>query len=86
MCMIAKGRNLNRMNRTNDPLELQKNFLDEFDGKLVNIIMVNGYQMKCFVNDHDGDIMIVTRPGETPQQDVQSMIFKHAISTIEPIR
>ena len=78
-----QGRNLDKLRRE---WGLQREFLDQLDGEPVNIIMINGYQMKCFVNNIDGEVLIVTRPGTTTKKDVQCMIYKHAISTIEPTK
>ncbi len=83
MCTLSRGRN---MNRQNSRIALQREYLESLDGKLVTIIMVNGYQLKCYINDIDDSVVIITRPGPTIEQDVQCMIFKHAISTIEPAK
>ena len=44
----------------------------------VNIITMNGFQMVCKILEEDGDHIVVNCGGK------KKMIYKHAISTIEP--
>ena len=45
---------------------------------LVNIITMNGFQMICKILEEDVDHIVVNFGGR------KKMIYKHAISTIEP--
>ena len=44
----------------------------------VNIITINGFQMICKILEEDSDNIVVLCGGK------KKVIFKHAISTIEP--
>lgn len=44
----------------------------------VNIITVNGYQMVCKILHEENDYIVVLNANK------KKLIFKHAISTIEP--
>lgn len=44
----------------------------------VNIITVNGYQMACKILHEENDYIVVLNG------DKKKLVFKHAISTIEP--
>lgn len=46
----------------------------------VSVIMVNGFQMRGIIVSNDTEVMFVTAEGKT------QMVYKHAISTIAPIR
>lgn len=45
---------------------------------VVNIITMNGYQMLCKIIAEETDFIVVL------SNDKKKLIFKHAISTIEP--
>lgn len=45
---------------------------------VVNIITMNGYQMLCKIIAEEADFIVVL------SNDKKKLIFKHAISTIEP--
>ena len=48
------------------------------NGNIVKIITVNGYQMICKILHEEHDYVIVLNANK------EKLIFKHAISTIEP--
>lgn len=61
---------------------LQEELLDEIinDKNPVTVFLMNGFQIRGMVVDHDD--AIVAMEVETKQQ----IVFKHAISTIIPMR
>ena len=61
---------------------LQDDLLDEISsGKiLVTVFLMNGYQIKGLILDHDDAIVVLDVEGR------QQIIYKHAISTIIPVR
>lgn len=46
----------------------------------VNIITLNGFQMVCKILEEDADNIVVLCGGR------KKMVYKHAISTIEPAK
>lgn len=63
-------------------LNLQDAFLNQVrkDKILVTIYLVNGFQIKGMVKGFDNFTVIVELDGR------QQLVYKHAISTISPIR
>ena len=61
---------------------LQDYLLDEISsGKIpVTVFLMNGYQIKGLILDHDDAIVVLDVEGR------QQIIYKHAISTIIPVR
>lgn len=61
---------------------LQDDLLDEISsGKNpVTVFLMNGYQIKGLILDHDDAIVVLDVEGR------QQIIYKHAISTIIPVR
>lgn len=61
---------------------LQDDLLDEISsGKIpVTVFLMNGYQIKGSILDHDDAIVVLDVEGR------QQIIYKHAISTIIPVR
>lgn len=61
---------------------LQDDLLDEISsGKIpVTVFLMNGYQIKGLILDHDDAIVVLDVDGR------QQIIYKHAISTIIPVR
>lgn len=61
---------------------LQDDLLDEISsGKIpVTVFWMNGYQIKGLILDHDDAIVVLDVEGR------QQIIYKHAISTIIPVR
>lgn len=69
------------MNNKNQ-LNLQDTFLNQVrkDKILVTVYLVNGFQIKGIVKGFDNFTVIVEMDGR------QQLIYKHAISTVSPIR
>jgi len=63
-------------------LNLQDTFLNQVrkDKILVTVYLVNGFQIKGIVKGFDNFTVIVEMDGR------QQLIYKHAISTVSPIR
>ena len=61
---------------------LQDDLLDEISsGKIpVTVFLMNGYQIKGLILDHDDAIVVLDVEGR------QQIIYTHAISTIIPVR
>lgn len=61
---------------------LQDDLLDEISsGKIpVTVFLINGYQIKGLILDHDDAIVVLDVEGR------QQIIYKHAIPTIIPVR
>lgn len=61
---------------------LQDDLLNEIvDEKVpVTIFLMNGFQIRGMIADHDDAIVVVEADGK------QQLIYKHAISTITPFR
>lgn len=61
---------------------LQDDLLNEIvDEKIpVTIFLMNGFQIRGMIADHDDAIVVVETDGK------QQLIYKHAISTITPFR
>ncbi len=63
-------------------MNLQDSFLNQARLQKIplNIYLVNGFQIKGVVTGFDSFIIMLDAPGK------QSMIYKHAISTITPLK
>lgn len=63
-------------------LNLQDVFLNQIrkDGTPVTIFLLNGFQIKGFVRGFDNFTVVMDSDGK------QQLIYKHAISTIIPLR
>ena len=84
MCSLSHGRNFNRRN-SNYGENLEMRFLSSMDGKEVTVIMINGYQLKGYINEVDEEtILITTLQSRFPGVEKQCMVYKNAISTIMP--
>ena len=61
---------------------LQDELLDEvIEGKTpVAVFLMNGFQIRGTVLDHDDAVVVVETEGK------HQMIYKHAISTVSPMR
>jgi len=61
---------------------LQDELLDEIieDKTPVAVFLMNGFQLRGSILDHDDAIVIIENEGK------QQMVYKHAISTVSPIR
>lgn len=61
---------------------LQDSFLNQIrkEGVLVTVYLVNGYQLKGFVRSFDSFTVLLDVDGR------QQLVYKHAISTIAPMR
>ncbi|HVJ48661.1 RNA chaperone Hfq [Desulfitobacterium sp.] len=64
------------------PINLQDTFLNQVrkENLPVTIYLVNGFQLKGIVRGFDNFTVVVDFDGK------QQMVYKHAISTIMPIR
>lgn len=64
----------------------EKDFQDEFLATLkrermpVTFFLMNGFQMRGIVTGHDAFTVVLDCEGK------QNLIYKHAISTIQPVR
>ena len=69
------------MNNKNQ-LNLQDAFLNQVrkDKILVTVYLVNGFQIKGLVKGFDNFTVIIEMDGR------QQLVYKHAISTVSPIR
>lgn len=63
-------------------LNLQDTFLSKVRhaGSLVTVFLMNGFQMHGVIAGYDSFVVILNSDGK------QQMIYKHAISTIIPVR
>ncbi len=63
-------------------LNLQDAFLSKVRraGSLVTVFLMNGFQMHGVVTGYDSFVVLLSSDGK------QQMIYKHAISTIIPVR
>jgi len=68
------------MNKT--PINLQDNFLNQIrkENMPVTIYLVNGFQLKGLVRGFDNFTVVLEFEGK------QQMVYKHAISTVMPLR
>ncbi len=64
------------------PINLQDNFLNQArkDNMLMQIFLVNGYQIKGTVRSFDNFTILLDVDGK------QQLVYKHAVSTIVPSR
>ena len=65
-----------------DPIDLQEAILCEVrrDKIPVTLFLMNGFQLRGTVTGYDDSVVVLVTDGK------QQMIFKHAISTLVPIR
>ena len=65
-----------------DPIDLQEAILKEVrrDKIPVTLFLMNGFQLRGTVTGYDSSVVVLVSDGK------QQMIFKHAISTLVPIR
>ena len=65
-----------------DTMNLQEAILKEVcrDRVPVTMFLMNGFQLRGTVTGYDGSVVVLVTDGK------QQMIFKHAISTLVPIR
>ena len=66
----------------NQPLTLQDAILNEVitDKVPITLFLMNGFQLRGTVTGFDGFVVVLVSDGK------QQMIYKHAISTLAPIR
>ena len=66
----------------NQPLTLQDAILNEVitDKVPVTLFLMNGFQLRGTVTGFDGFVVVLVSDGK------HQMIYKHAISTLAPIR
>lgn len=64
------------------PINLQDNFLNQIrkENMPVTIYLVNGFQLKGLVRGFDNFTVVLEFEGK------QQMVYKHAISTVMPLR
>ena len=64
------------------PINLQDNFLNTTrrDKQLVTVFLVNGFQLRGVVSGFDNFVVVLDSEGK------QQMIYKHAISTLIPMK
>jgi len=67
---------------TKTPINLQDTFLNQVrkENIPVTIFLINGFQLKGMVRGFDSFTVILESDGK------QLMVYKHAISTISPVR
>ena len=67
---------------TKTTINLQDTFLSRVRkaGSLVTVFLVNGFQMHGTVTGFDSFVVVLDSDGK------QQMIYKHAISTVIPVR
>ena len=65
-----------------EPMNLQDAILKEVirDRVPVTMFLMNGFQLRGFVTGFDSFVVVLVSDGK------QQMIYKHAISTLAPIR
>ena len=65
-----------------DTMNLQDSILKEVirDRVPVTLFLMNGFQLRGFVTGFDSFVVVLVSDGK------QQMIYKHAISTLAPIR
>ena len=65
-----------------DPLNLQDAILTEVieDKVPVTLFLMNGFQLRGIITGFDSFVVVLVTDGK------QQMIYKHAISTLAPIR
>jgi len=61
---------------------LQDELLDEIvEGKVpATIYLMNGFQLRGIILDHDDAVIVIEQEGK------HQMIYKHAVSTVVPLR
>jgi host factor-I protein len=64
------------------PVNLQDSFLNQVrkDGVPVTIYLINGFQIKGMIRGFDNFTVVLESDGK------QMMVYKHALSTITPMR
>ena len=65
-----------------DPFNLQDAILNEVrkDRVPVTLFLMNGFQLRGIITGYDNFVVVLVSDGK------QQMIYKHAISTLAPIR
>ena len=65
-----------------DTITLQEAILQEVsrDKVPVTLFLMNGFQLRGVITGHDSFVVVLVSDGK------QQMIYKHAISTLAPIR
>ena len=65
-----------------EPIHLQEAILNEVirDKVPVTLFLMNGFQLRGIITGFDSSVVILVTDGK------QQMIYKHAISTLAPIR
>ena len=65
-----------------DPINLQETILNEVrrDKVPVTLFLMNGFQLRGIITGFDNFVVVLFSDGK------QQMIYKHAISTLVPIR
>ena len=65
-----------------DPIDLQETILCEVrrDKIPVTLFLMNGFQLRGTVTGYDGSVVVLVTDGK------QQMIYKHAISTLAPMK
>jgi len=65
-----------------EPIHLQEAILNEVirDKVPVTLFLMNGFQLRGIITGFDTSVVILVTDGK------QQMIYKHAISTLAPIR
>ena len=65
-----------------DTINLQDSILKEFirDRVPVTMFLMNGFQLRGFVTGFDSFVVVLVSDGK------QQMIYKHAISTLAPMK
>lgn len=66
----------------NKVMNLQENLLNQLrkDKTIITVFLTNGFQLKGIIRGFDNFIVLVETDGK------QQMIYKHAISTLVPMK
>ena len=64
------------------PENLQDRFLNQArkDRTMLTLFLMNGFQLRGIITGHDSFVVVLVTEGK------QMMIYKHAISTLAPMR
>lgn len=60
--------------------DVEKEFLEEYKGKRINIIMKNGYQQKGTLTNFDSETLLITTSEITNKK---ALVYRNNISTIK---
>lgn len=60
--------------------DVDKEFLEEYKGKRINIIMKNGYQQKGTLTNFDSETLLITTSEITNKK---ALVYRNNISTIK---